>query len=351
MASVIEMEIGSDHPLHADVDGIIETCRRGGEMTRNLLGFSRKGKYLRRRLSLNSTVGGVCEILAHTIPKNIHVVEDLATDLDAIEGDPSQLEHVLLNLCINAADAMPAGGELVIETRNVRLESSDLQSAPGLEPGAYVRLVLTDTGVGMPQDVLDKCFEPFFTTKPPGAGSGLGLAMVYGTIRNHGGRVMIESRQGTGTVVTINIQAHQPREPHADAPAEGHKNGDLAGVTVLFVDDEELLRRAASRLLTRLGCRVLPAENGREALDVYSQQTDAIDLAILDLNMPVMDGIEAFRRLRFLNPVLPILVATGYGEDEDRIRSLLNEDHSGIIAKPHGVAELSHAILGLLAKS
>lgn len=219
--------------------------------------------------------------------------------------------------------------------------------APGRD---LVEIVIEDDGAGMTADVLEWCMEPFFTTKPHGSGSGLGLAMVYGTVRNHGGQIMIESRPGAGTKATIQLPA-RGRGAVERRPSVRPDRDDLTGITVLIVDDEPLLRSASDRLLTRLGATVLQAGDGQQALAILERQRDAIDVVILDLNMPVMDGVRTFAEIRKRSPTLPILISTGYGEDEERVSDLLGRGRCRLVTKPHGISGVSGAILGLLGES
>jgi CheY-like chemotaxis protein len=331
------------NPLRRDVEGIVEACKRGRDLTRNLLGFARKGKYSFEAFSLNAAALDVVALLRRTISKKVVFNTRLEENLAFVQGDPAQISHALMNVCINAADAMPHGGMLTIASENVVLGGSDLAAHPELKPGRYARLSVSDTGAGMSPETLRRCFEPFFTTKPKGQGTGLGLSMVYGTAANHGGMVNVESELGRGTMVTIHLPALESSAVELK-PAERKRPVSKPGTgTILIVDDEKFIRSMGKRMLETLGYTVLLAENGKEALEVYRKWQDKISLVVLDLMMPVMDGAEAFRKLREVNPRLRILISSGYTKEE-KAESLLAAGAAGFVQKPFDIETFSEEL-------
>ncbi len=296
-------------------------------------------------MDLNQLVKETAGTLGRT-RKDIIIDFELSDDLQAIAADRSQMELVLLNLLINAAEAMPMGGSLVLKTLNVTHEriSGKLYEP---KPGKYVLLTVTDTGTGMDADTCRQLFDPFFTTKETGKAKGLGLASVYGIIKNHGGYIDVQSRQGKGTTFSVFLPAAGQRVPQTtatDRPVE------KKGAKILVVDDEEFVLDVAVKLIERLGYSTLAAGNGKEAVELYRENSDTIDLVILDMIMPVMDGGQAFDEIRKINPRARVLLSSGYSL-EGRARDILKRGCDGFIQKPFSLKELATRIKTLLAVS
>ncbi len=351
LASVIESEVEPGVPWRQDIEEILGACRRGRDLTRNLLGFARKGKYIKEPVSLNRIAKEVKGLLKRTIPKKIAIKTVLGKGLAHVEGDPGQMTHALMNLGLNAVEAMHGKGTLTISTDNAELGETEIGAHPDMTPGRYVRLEVTDTGVGMDEETRDRAFEPFFTTKPTGHGTGLGLSMVFGTITNHGGVVTLDSEPGEGTTVTILLPAILLPAIEAD---EGEPTTEWetltpvpAGSTVLLVDDEEMIRTSGKRMLEKLGCEVVLAGDGKEAVEICRERKGDFGLVVLDLVMPVMDGPEAFEELRREHPDLRILLSSGYAK-EDKAEGLLVEGAVGFIQKPFDMKALSAEIKRVL---
>ncbi len=348
LASVLEAGLAADHPLRRHVDGILNAARRGRDLTRNLLGFAHKGRFHRERINLNDVVEECLDIVQRTVSKAIVVRTHLSGVLDRVEGDPSQLNHVLMNLCLNAADAMEeAGGTLNITTKNVRLPQQGRTRFPELSAGRYVQVQVTDSGQGIPPELLARAFEPFFTSKPRGRGTGLGLAMVYGTVSNHGGAVELESAVGQGTTATVLLPAADQRPATSSATRPPSSSDELeaaaSAVTVLLVDDERQFRDTGALMLSQLGHHVETAADGAAALEQVRQLGDELGLVVLDLQMPVMDGEETFHRLRSLAPHLPVLLCSGYAREEKAER-LLAAGARGYLHKPFELGQLRKAV-------
>jgi len=326
----------------AQLDAIEGASLRAGELTRQLLGFARRGKLEVKPTDLNGVVEKAVSMIRPTFDRSIDIQTVFSAGLSSMEGDAGQLEHVLLNLCINARDAMPDGGTLRIETRNVTLFEPEAYGRAKAPPGEYVSLSVSDTGVGIPSGNLPRIFEPFFTTKEPGKGSGMGLAMVYGIVKNHGGWIDARSAAGRGTTFRILLPASREKlaVPTAAPGAELLAGGTE---TILFVDDEESLRMLATEMLGSLGYTVITAKNGIEALERYAEKRGEIALVILDLIMPEMGGVETFRRLREIDPAARVLVSSGYAGD-GRPEMLLAEGVAGYLRKPYRLGALAAAI-------
>jgi nitrogen-specific signal transduction histidine kinase/CheY-like chemotaxis protein len=305
---------------------------RAGELTKQLLIFSRKVETQLQPTNLNQEVTNVTSLLKRTIPKMIHIDVHLSDDLNIIRADPVQIEQVLINLAINARDAMPEGGTLTIETRNAILDEEYSNTHPGSKPGSYVLLTVSDTGYGMDKDTQDRIFDPFYTTKDIGKGTGLGLAMVYGIVKSHGGYIMCYSEVGRGTVFKIYIPQMDPLVEGALAQSLEEPRGGYE--TLLLVDDEDPVRDFAEQILSRYGYTVITAASGEKALDVYLQKKGEIDLVILDLIMPGMGGRKCLEKLLDINERVKIIIASGYSLEgfaketvEMGARSFLNKPY------------------------
>jgi CheY-like chemotaxis protein len=267
-------------------------------------------------LSLNHVVGDVEQMLRRTLGEHIHLITELDRNLWPVCVDPSQFEQILLNLAVNARDAMPGGGTLSIDTTNTELEEDDVADSTELSPGRYVRVRVSDTGSGMPPEVAERAFEPFFTTKPQGAGTGLGLATVYGIASAAGGHVRLYSEAGIGTTITIVLPVSDAAIDEAEVAARPVATSPpaAAGATILLVEDEEALRIATSRILVRAGYEVLTADGGAAALRLAQHHPAPIHLLLTDVIMPNMMGNEVATRVRALRPELPVLYMSGYAQ-------------------------------------
>ncbi len=343
-ASVLESELDQDSPSQQDITNILTACRKGMNLTRNLLGFARKGKYVRERVALNKVIEETEILLERTSQKKATIRIHLDDTLDDIEGDSSQIAHALMNICINAFDAMQGQGELTISTKNIELTKTQDTTSRESKSANYVKVEVTDTGMGMDSKVVERVFEPFFTTKPKGKGTGLGLSMVYGTIKNHGGTIAIESKIGVGTTVTLLLPAIEncahpaAVKPETKKPSLRPKTG-----SILLVDDESIIRNSTRRLLERLGYKVLLAENGLKALEIYKKHQKQISLVILDLIMPDMDGTETLTNLLKIDKDAKVLICSGYSKDESLI-GVLAENTLGFLQKPFDLGKLSEEI-------
>jgi signal transduction histidine kinase/ActR/RegA family two-component response regulator len=330
-----------------DVKSILGAARRGAALTRNLLAFSRRGKYASDVLDAGGLVDGARHLLAPTLPAEIELEVDLRDDDARVEGDANQLVQAIVNLCLNAADAMPDGGVIRIRTVRTKLDGGEAHRR-AVAPGEYLAISVHDTGAGMDSETRRLAFDPFFTTKAAGTTSGLGLAMVYGTARNHGGSAEVESRVGDGTTVTLHLPCTAERQGVESAAPPSGRRPDLSDRTVLLVDDEPSVRAAAKRILERIGLRVRAAENGRRALEVWTSE-GPFDLVVLDMAMPIMGGKEFYFRLRRLAPEARVLVVSGFTADSEA-REALAAGAMGFIEKPYTPTALSRAVRAALTR-
>jgi PAS domain S-box-containing protein len=327
-----------DAQMRHYAQNIVTAAARASELTRQLLAFARKGKFVSAPVDLHAVVGEVVELLRHSIDKRIEIAVDQGARPAATLGDPAQLQSAILNLAINAADAMPTGGRLTIATADAELaEDAALLDLP---QGRYVQLSVTDTGVGMTVETQRRIFEPFFTTKEQGKGTGLGLASVYGTVRNHRGAVSVRSEAGKGSTFTLFLPLHAeataatPKQIALPLRGRGH---------VLVVDDEPLVAHSAADMLRSLGYAVTVRHSGAEAAAFYRDFWRNVDLALLDMVMPGMDGRATFAALRAINPGLKALLTSGYGVDGEAQR-ILDSGVMGFVQKPYRLEELGRAV-------
>ena len=328
-----------------DLTKVNQAARNGADLVQRLLTFSRKTEVKPRPLNLNKRIVQLDKMLSRTIPKMIKIKLILANELAAINADPTQMEQVLMNLALNARDAMPEGGKLTIQTENVILDVDYCKDHLEAKPGRYVLLSVSDTGQGMDKNTVQHIFEPFFTTKGPGEGTGLGLAMVYGIVKQHGGHIMCYSEPGQGTIFKMYFPAlvsgEEKRETETRAVPPGGSE------TILLVDDEQMIRDLCSRILTKSGYNVVTASNGKEALKLYREQREKISLVILDLIMPEMGGKQCLDGLLTLDPDVKVVIASGYS-GKDSAGEALTSGAKGFIDKPYNVRQVLGVVRAVL---
>jgi signal transduction histidine kinase/ActR/RegA family two-component response regulator len=328
---LVTMQLPRDNPVTEELGEIRRAGERASALTRQLLAFSRRQVLQPKVLDLNTVIRDMSRMLARLIGEHIELVSVLEPRLGTVKADPSQLEQVLMNLAVNARDAMPEGGTVTVETGNVEPGAPELQGRSDLVPGPYIRLLVTDTGCGMDEETQNNIFEPFFTTKGVGHGTGLGLATVYGIVRQSGGDIAVRSKVGEGTTfITYLPQVSEQVEPEIAAeihmPATGRE-------TILVVEDEQALRALIKAVLGRSGYQVLEAQNGEEALELISQNRTRIDLVATDVIMPKMGGVELVERLMHVRPDTKILFLSGYTDDAITTQGVFNEE-SPFLQKP-----------------
>ena len=335
-------QLAPDAAIRPELEQIQSAAKRSAELTSQLLAFARKQTIQPRTLDLNHTVGEMLKMLQRLIGENIDLSWKPGGLLWPVRMDPSQLDQVLVNVAVNARDAIGGVGIFTLETRNVTFGAAECQSHPGLVPGAYVELSAADTGCGMAPEVLSKAFEPFFTTKGLGLGTGLGLSTVYGIVKQNGGYVMLESEPGRGTAVRIylprdDVPSHERlAQPAGDVPVRGHE-------TVLVVEDSAPVRSLTTRLLTSLGYLVVSAATPTEAIRVAEAHTGPLDLLVTDVVLPEMNGRELWTRIVQLRPGTRCLFMSGYTHDIISEKGVLA---SGVhfVQKPFSASSLGNAV-------
>ena len=339
-------------PAFHDLHEIKANANRAANLVRQLLAFSRRQTLRPEVLSLNEVISDLTVFLKRSLGEKVKLERDYGRDLWLVKADQTELGRVLVNLAVNAVDAMPNGGSLTIRTANISRDDSVRLSERGMEPGDYVVCAVADTGHGMSQNILAKIFEPFFTTKDVGKGTGLGLSTVYGIVKQTGGYIYCDSVAGQGTVFRIYLPRHQPGSGAGvgETPGKVEKKDrarDLTGTgTVLLVEDEESVRRFAARALRRQGYAVLEAGNGYEALEVKANHNGAIDLVVSDIVMPEMDGPTLLKELRKTNPELKIIFMSGYADDA--LSSLDSGEEFAFLSKPFQLTDLVTAVKELM---
>lgn len=338
----LELEPGSSQSEY--VAGIITATRRAAHLTQKLLAFARKGPYKLSTVDIHKIIDEITTILRHSIDKRIVVESRLLAQHSITAGDAGMLQSALLNLALNARDAMPQGGTLRFESRTVTISSSSAQNGPqlpGLQEGCYVVVEVADSGCGMDEKTMKRIFEPFFTTKEPGKGTGMGLAAVYGTIQTHRGHIDVRSTPGVGSTFTVYLKcadALTEAEPQHSAPPL--EPVSIEAATILVVDDEPLVARMVTVLLTKLGYSPIVCTSPAEAVRLYEEQWRTIDLVILDMVMPGMSGGELFNNLRLINPQARVLIASGYSLS-GQVQEVLDKGALGFVQKPFELATLA----------
>jgi len=341
-ASLMLLKINSEHPNYEKIKNIETYVQNGTTLTKQLLGFARRGKYLVKATDLNDIIDKSSSLFART-KKEIQVHTNFFDTIWTVEVDRGQIEQVLLNLYVNAWQAMLDGGDLYLSTENVILDRSYVKPYK-VEPGRYVKISVTDTGVGIDKSTQERIFEPFFTTKEMGRGTGLGLASVYGIIKSHGGYINVYSELDQGTTFTIYLPASAKE---ADSETEVLVDFVKGSGTILLIDDEKMILDVGRELLIELGYTVLPAMSGQEAMDVYEKEQDKIDMIIMDMIMPGMSGSETFDRLKKINPDVKILLSSGYSVD-GQATQILRRGCDGFIQKPFNMNQLAEKIQKIL---
>ena len=336
-ASLMMTDKDPSHPDCEHLRGIEQYVKSAVELTRDLLGFARGGKYEVKPTDLNALIKHENRVFGRT-RKEISVHGKYDPNLWPVDVDRGQIQQALLNLYVNAWQAMPEGGDLRVRTENVILEASDVRPF-AVAPGGYVKISVTDTGMGMDAATLEKIFDPFFSTRGAGQGSGLGLASVYGIVKNHSGFINVYSEVGEGTTFNLYLPASE-NEVARETPGSGHGSIQYGKGTILLVDDEGMILAVGRKMLENLGYRVLTARSGWEALDLYRQQGGRIDLVVLDMIMPGMGGGETFDRMRAADETVRVLLSSGYSLT-GQAEAIMDRGCRGFIQKPFSLHDLS----------
>jgi PAS domain S-box-containing protein len=344
-----------DDPIRGNLVEVEKAGSRAASLTGKLLAFSRHQVLDRRVIDLNDAVREMLKLMERVIGAEIQISFKAAESLDHVYADPAQVEQVVMNLSLNARDAMPTGGRLAIETRMIELDEYYARQYPNCKPGRYAQLLVSDTGTGMDTATMERIFEPFFTTKEVNKGTGLGLSMVYGIVKQHGGHINVYSEPGRGTTFKIFLPAVE-QEVTEDTGREGYAT--VGGTeTILVADDEEALRNLSCDVLEALGYRVLLAENGEQAVEIFNRNADDIDLLLLDVVMPLMGGSEAYQIIKkTAGRSVPLIFMTGYSEEvlESRyVKQSGNLDLAGVtvLQKPYTLETLGRTVRSVLDKN
>jgi PAS domain S-box-containing protein len=340
--AVVKMHTSTSHPHYRRLRAIETLVKSAAQLTKQLLGFARGGKYDVKAMDLNEVIARTLEMFGRT-RKQIRIHTKYEKEIWPVEADQGQMEQVLMNLYVNAWQAMPRGGDLYVETHNVFLDEHYVKPFQ-VKPGKYLKISVRDTGTGIHKDIIERIFEPFFTTREKGKGTGLGLASAYGIIRNHDGLITVYSEKGKGASFNVYLPASQAKLIREEMPPQELMRGSE---TVLLVDDEELILEAGRAAIESLGYTVWTASSGKEAFKIYEANTDRIDLIILDMVMPDIDGRQTYERLEGLDPGVKVLLSSGYSLDGEASQ-MLNAGCAGFLQKPFDIVELSKTIREIL---
>lgn len=340
--ALMYLQTSPDHP-HFEHLKAIEACIKSSvKLTKQLLGFARGGKYDIKPTDMNEIIDKSADRFGR-LKKEVTIHLKSQTDIWSVEVDQKQIEQVILNLYVNAWQAMPGGGDLYIQTENVVVDEN-CKRPYQVEPGKYIKISLTDTGIGMDKAIRKRIFDPFFTTKRMDRGAGLGLASVYGIIKNHGGFIDVYSAKGIGTTFKIHLPASEKEPVKEKNVCEKVLRGTER---ILFVDDEDIIIQVGKDMIESLGYEVRTAKNGKEAIEICKKNMDNIDMVMLDIIMPVMDGGETYDKLKEIKPDIKVLLSSGYGVN-GQATEILNRGCNGFIQKPFDMKTLSKKIRSVL---
>ncbi len=342
-ASLMVMDKDYSHPDFEHLKGIEDYVKSAADLTRQLLGFARGGKYEVKPTDINDLIKKTSTMFGRT-KKEITIRSKYQEDVWVVDVDRGQIDQVLMNLLVNALQAMPGGGDVYLETENVTLDEIYVKPF-NVESGNYVKVSITDTGVGMDEATRTRIFDPFFTTKEMGRGMGLGLASAYGIIKNHGGFINVYSEKGEGTTFNIYLPAimSEVRDQRSEV-SDDARHGDE---TILFVDDEEMIIDVGKQLLEKLGYKVLTAESGKEAIEIYNEKKENIHMVILDMVMPGIGGGETYDKLKKICPDIKVLLSSGYSIN-GKATEILDRGCTGFIQKPFNIKDLSQKLREIL---
>jgi len=345
-AELLNISLHENHEGRTYLKGIFEASERARDLIQQLLAFSRRSARDTKPVDLHMVISQFTSLLQHTLDRRIVITQQLHATETAVLGDRTQLQNALLNLGVNARDAMPSGGTLAISTRNIALTASECEKHPyPIRAGTYINVTITDSGVGMDRETLHHIFEPFFTTKGMMGGTGLGLAAVYGTVKDHGGYIDVTSKPGHGTSFTLGF----PTTTEAivgDSLASLHPSISGSGC-ILIVDDEEIVMKTVDEILRSLGYETKIATNGREAIDIFRLHHTTINLVLLDMIMPELSGEETFREMKQIDPGVKAIISSGYMQDH-RMDALVELGVIDVMQKPFRKNELAAKVAGAI---
>lgn len=347
-ADLINEEVEDNEYLHELSSNILESAQKAGSLTQQLLAFAQKGKYLSCPVNIHFLISEIASFLSRSIDKKIEIIKTFNAADFTVTGDPSQLNNAFLNLSLNARDAMKDGGVLTFSTENCHLNQYDvLKLNREIKEGNYIKIEIMDTGCGIPEEIHNKIFDPFFTTKQLGSGTGMGLAAVYGIIRNHQGHIVVNSRINEGTTFSIYLPLSEKLEEKMRETVKPKQDNVENLGNVLIIDDEKIINLTTSITLEKLGYKPVAFDDSQEALEHYKNNFNEYDIIILDLIMPRIDGYELFKLFMEINPNSNILIASGYSLDS-KTQKLLDQGARGFIQKPFRKIELERKINEIL---
>ncbi|MDC7224518.1 MAG: cache domain-containing protein, partial [Spirochaetales bacterium] len=339
-ADLIKQRVKDDDKARGYADMIMQSGQRAGDLINKLLAFARKRTVESTPISVKEALEEAVTILEHSLDKRVNIHVDIETESSMVIGDSSQIQNVLINLGINGGHAMPEGGDLTFRIGNVALDDAYCEQSPfDIKAGDYVQIDVSDTGVGIPAENREKIFEPFFTTREAGEGSGLGLAAVYGTVTQHRGAISLKSEVGQGTTFQIFLPLTN-REKPGRISEEVHISGSGK---ILVIDDEKVLRMTASSILDNLGYEVLLAEDGESGLEIFREQYRSIDLVIMDMIMPKMNGKDCFYAMKEISPQVKVILTSGFSQEED-VKELRKDGLQGFLKKPYTTADVINVL-------
>ncbi|MGD9200171.1 MAG: response regulator [Chitinispirillia bacterium] len=348
-ADLILLKFARDNEkLTKYVKTIMTVSQRAADLTANLLAFARKGKFEVTLIDMHDVINDINVLIHHAIEKHICIKLELKASETIVNGDRAQLQNALLNLIVNARDAMPDGGDLTISTETIKNKMKNPGGPVDIKSDSIFILSVKDTGVGMAEDIKTKIFDPFFTTKETGKGTGLGLSSVYGCIKNHGGEIKVESKKGSGSTFIIYLPVDDI-SPSKREPVHSEKNIIKGNGTILVVDDEEMLLESISEMLLNLGYKAVCYSSGEKAMEYYRKNYKQVHSVILDLIMPGMDGLGCLKIIKEINPEACVVVSSGYSE-EKRKENIFQNGAKEFLKKPYNISELSKTLLKVLGK-
>jgi len=340
----------TDEKSQKMIEMLQSSADRGAGLVKQILSFARGEQARNDTLQVGYIVSEVEKVLKETFPRSIEIRTDVPKDLWTVSGDPSQLQQVVMNLCVNARDAMPEGGKLTVSGKNIVIDKCMARFNIAAEPGPYTLITVSDTGVGIPPEIIDRIFDPFFSTKELGENTGLGLSTAFTIVKNHGGFINVYSELAQGTIFKVYLPANEAAETVEEAMEEGLDEPEKGrGELILVVDDEAIIREITKAALEANGYRVITAKNGSEALGTYTDKKDEIEAVILDLIMPVMGGVAAFQALRKLNPEVKVIVATGFG-DRSKLGGIDDKEVGAFLWKPFTAETLLGTLSDVLGR-
>jgi two-component system cell cycle sensor histidine kinase/response regulator CckA len=342
--SLMRLDMHNSIEIPQRLEGIERCIKHGSELTRQMLGFAKSGNYNVETIDINKIVEDTVQLFARS-RKTIKIYKNFGTNLWNVDADRGQVEQVLLNLLINSEQAMPDGGQIFLKTERIKPEARQLKRL-GLKSIKYVRILVEDTGIGMDKKTQNRIFEPFFTTKEVGRGTGLGLASAYGIIKNHGGMIDVVSTPGRGSRFFVYLPASNNSAAVKNETIQGVVKGNG---TILLVDDEDIIIEVGGKMLERLGYRVIIAQSGTQAVEIYQHRYQDIDMVVLDMIMPHTSGFETYNRLKEINPEVKVLLSSGYS-DKGQSGEIVARDKQSFIQKPFDLSQLSRKIASMLSK-